>query len=152
MAEAELVHLRRHDERMACGIQGVVPSVPADFFDRHGRSWVPQLDRISCSGCVAVLVADSMVLDAMFDKKMTTRSRSRLQRCVELVGDWNRVVLIVDERYRSERERLMTTAGDSWLRTMMCDRLPMSVVRRAVCGHTTTRCPACRTAALRAER
>ena len=126
MVEAEIVHLRRHDERLSCGIQGVVPSVPAGFLDQHGRSWVPQLDRISCAGCVAVLVADSMILDAMFDRK-TTRTRSRLQRLVELVGDWDRVVLMVDERYRGERERL-TTGEDSWLRTMMRDRLRASVV------------------------
>ena len=126
MAAAEIVHLRRHDDRLACGMQGVVPSVPAGFFDQHGRPWVPQLDRISCPGCVAVLVADSIVLDAMFDKK-TTRTRSRLRRLVELVGDWDRVVLMVDARYRGERE-WMTTGEDSWLRTIMRDRLPASVV------------------------
>lgn len=66
-----------------------------------------------------------MILDAMFDKR-TTRARSGLRRLGELVGDWDRAVLMVDERYRGERERL-TTGEDSWLRTMMRDRLPASV-------------------------
>ena len=126
MAEAEIVHLRRHDDRLACGIQGVVPVVRANLLDQHGRTWVPQLDRISCPGCLAVLVADSMVLDAMFGKE-TPPTRSRLRRLVELVGDWDQVVLMVDARYRGERERLTTGEG-SWLRTMMRDRLPTSVV------------------------